>query len=117
MQLQCHELSNPEGSLKKIIDKTLFKWDAELAACPIKSSKVSIVKADGDIMDEMPFVYAWVEVKYTCFMPKPGCVVQGRVVDYSESHIDMLVYGLFNSIIRREDIKGMVFNNEVLAYE
>ena len=121
MQLQCHELSNPDAAVQRVVNAGLFKWDSELGACPIKSSKVGIVKENGDILDELPFVLAAVQAKYTCFSPRPGCLLQGTVVDFSEEHIgtaglpDLLVFGLFNATVKREDIDSLKFQSEVRA--
>ena len=77
--------------MQRAVNASLFKWDAELGACPIKSSKVGIVKECGDILDELTFVLASVQVKYTCFSPRAGSLLQGTIVDYSEEHIGTAV--------------------------
>lgn len=72
-------------------------------------------------MDESSNVLAKVQMKLTVFKPSPGKLLTGIVVDTSSTHIgtrtgltpDLLVYGLFNAVLKKEDIKRLTFINQV----
>lgn len=73
------------------------------------------------MIDESSNVLAKVQMKLTVFKPSPGKLLTGIVVDTSATHIgrdtvftsDLLVYGLFNAVLRKEDIKQLTYINQV----
>ena len=97
------------------------RWDPEIRACPLKASKVQVSDTIGNMFDESSNVIAKVNLKLTVFKPTPGQLLTGIVVDTSSTHIgiravltpDLLVYGLFNAVIHKEDLRDLTFINDV----
>lgn len=59
------------------------------------------VSAEGEMIDELPIILIIVKYRGNYFKPKKDMLISGVITQISESHINLLCFGVFNTIIHR----------------
>lgn len=94
-------IANPLDTVKLQLNDLLFKYNDDLKGIPLSYSdlKFPVGKKHGRIIAEHPWIHLDVLVKIVIFQPYIGQKLSGKITQVSDSHISILVYGMFNANI------------------
>jgi hypothetical protein len=71
---------------------------------PVTGSSERVLTAA--ILGENPNLQLWVRVRWLAFCPGPGSRITGTILKQSPEQLTLLVLGLFNATIKREQLAG-----------
>lgn len=61
-------------------------------------------------MDESPFIIAHIEGELYCLNFNVGDIFVAKVSGITENDISLLLFGLFNVVISKDDVDGSIFH-------
>jgi len=114
----------PLQEVKRQLNELLFKFNTDLQAVPLSYSNISFPsgKEYGRIMGELPTVHVDIVARLLVFQPEVGQSIVGQitkvrcsqrkiiahttdiVTQVTESHVALLVNGMFNASVSSEEL-------------
>ena len=87
--------------IRETLDSDLLKYSEELSGIIVCYKQVQCLETSGCIMDETPFLYFIVNVKYIIFRPQVGSKLKGVVNKVGHSHFGCIVHECFNASVHK----------------
>lgn len=124
-----HAMDMGGGVMQELLGR-LLKYDRDIQGVPLVFSRVELTPApvtqpiplltgyptpqtssllpvtSAAIIAENPQLHLWVRVRWVAFCPSAGSRVVGSVVKQSPEQLNLLVLGLFNATVKREQLAG-----------
>ena len=113
-------MSFPLDAIKEQLNNMLFKYNSEVGGIPISYSSIKLPqgKEYGCIYGERPWIHIEVTTKLLIFQPVVGIIMKGKINKVADSHVSLLVNGMFNASISGDVMrKKYVFNNTTKSWE
>ncbi|GAB5034241.1 rna polymerase rpb7 domain containing partial [Nannochloropsis oceanica] len=106
LALLPHAMEDMEQHVRSKLHTLLMKYneDAGGVLLAIYHIRQPPARRFATILHDLPFLHVQVEAMALVFTPTPGSVVTGEVIKVTGTHVALLVYGLFNAAIAREDM-------------
>jgi DNA-directed RNA polymerase I subunit RPA43 len=97
----------PLEAVKSQLNEMLLKYNEQLQGVPLTYSTLKFPegKEYARILGEYHWLHVDVDTVMLVFKPRVGMVLKGTINQCSDSHISMLVYGMFNASISGDDMK------------
>ncbi|KAJ1567854.1 Etoposide induced 2.4 mRNA, partial [Cladochytrium tenue] len=101
------------------LSRFLMKPMPELGGVLVAYSDVAILEEAGKVMYDSPYVHFHIRATFTLFSPLVGAPIVGIVNKVSADHIGLLVCGVFNASVPKEQIRldEFVWNDEVYEWQ
>jgi DNA-directed RNA polymerase subunit E'/Rpb7 len=95
-----------EHHVQSKLHKLLMKYNDDACGVLLSLSHLRLPPARrfASILQDLPFLHVQVEATALVFTPTPGSVLTGEVIKVTGTHVALLVHGLFNAAIAREDM-------------
>lgn len=95
-----------EQHVRRKLHTLLMKYNDDAGGVLLSLSHLRLPPARrfATILQDLPFLHVHVEATALVFTPTPGSVVTGEVIKVTGTHVALLVHGLFNAAIAREDM-------------
>lgn len=113
-------LGAPMDAIKLQLNEMLLKYNDELQGIPITFSRIEYDRGKelGRIMAEQPHIHIDITTTVLLFKPAADKIIYGKINQTSDSHISLLVYGIFNASIASDQLgKGYKFNHSTQEWE
>ena len=96
----------PLDAVRVQLNDMLLKYNEGLQGIPISFSKIEFDRGKecGRILDEQPWIHVDITTSVLLFKPAAGNTIHGKVNQISDSHVSLLVYGIFNASITSEEL-------------
>lgn len=113
-------MAYPLDAIKVQLNDMLLKYNEDLQGIPITFSAIEYDhgKECGRIMDEQPWIHVDIVTTVLLFKPSAGKTIYGKICQTSDSHVALLVYGIFNASIASEELGSKyAFNQASQTWE
>ena len=113
-------MSHSLDTIKEQLNNMLFKYNSEVGGIPVSYSNITLPqgKEYGRIYGERPWIHIDATTKLLIFQPRIGLIMKGRINTVADSHISLLVYGMFNASISGDIMrKKYVYNITTKSWE
>jgi len=113
-------MSFPLDAIKEQLNNMLFKYNSEVGGIPLSYSSIKLPqgKEFGRIYGERPWIHIEVTTKLLIFRPVVGLIMKGKINTVADSHVSLLVHGMFNASISGDVMrKKYVYNNATKSWE
>jgi len=113
-------MSFPLDAIKEQLNNMLFKYNSEVGGIPISYSSIKLPqgKEFGCIYGERPWIHIEVITKLLIFQPVVGLIMKGKINKVADSHVSLLVHGMFNASISGDVMRNKyVYNNATKSWE
>ena len=124
VELKCailpSDLSSPMDAVRLQLNDMLLKYNEDLQAVPLCFSKIDFDKGkdSGGVIAEDQWIHVDIVTSLLLFKPLAGKTIHGYINQISDSHISLLLYGMFNASISAEEIgKKFKFNHATQSWE
>jgi DNA-directed RNA polymerase I subunit RPA43 len=111
----------PIEAVKGQLNDLLLKYSEDIQGVPLSYSGLELPRGleNGRILAEQPFVHVDLRATVTMFRPVRGLRIRGRINKVSDSHISLLVYGMFNASLSAGELvsNSYEYNYETIAWE
>ncbi|EWM25972.1 twist neighbor [Nannochloropsis gaditana] len=99
-------MGNLEESIHEKLHGMLMKYNQDVGGILLTLSQVRFPPSRrfASMMGDLPHLHVRVEATSLVFTPEPGMSLTGVVIKVTSTHVALLVYGLFNAAIAREDM-------------
>lgn len=87
--------------IRETLEADLLKYSEELCGIIVCYKQVKCMNTSGSIMDETPFLYFVVNVKYIVFRPQVGVKLKGIVNRVGYGHYGCIVHECFNASVHK----------------
>lgn len=107
-------MSFPLDAIKQQLNSMLFKYNSEVSGIPISYSSIKLPQGQeyGRIYGEKPWIHIDVTTKLLIFQPVVGLIMKGKINKVADSHVSLLIHGMFNASISGDVMKTKyVYNN------
>ena len=118
--LRPHNCGNMVEAVKKQLNDMLLKYSEEIEGTPVAYSNLELPKGMeyGRILGAEPWVHGDLRATMVVFRPIRGLKLRGMVSAVSDSHVSLLVYGMFNASLSAQDLsKHYRYNYENTTWE
>jgi hypothetical protein len=98
------QLRQRDAHVEVQLNKCLKRWQPRLNGVPVQLLRVVPRINDLALHEELPYmqIQAWVE--WRVFRPRCGDLLRGTVTQLGIDHLSLLVHGLFNATIARDNL-------------
>lgn len=113
-------LHKPFEAIAKQLNTLLFRYNDDFQGIPISYSKCKLpkTKSYGRVIGEMPWIHYDVDTKLLIFKPIIGSIIKGKICKATETHLSLLVHGMFNASISGDNVAAKYsFNNSTATWE
>ena len=124
VELKCAilpgDLASPMDAIKMQLNDMLLKYNEDLQAVPLCFSKIEfdVGKDSGRVMAEEQWIHVDLVTSLLLFKPLAGRTIHGYINQISDSHISLLLYGMFNASIAADELgKKFKFNHSTQSWE
>ncbi len=123
VQLKCalypRQMGNMLDAVKAQINSMLFNFNHELQGIPLFYGDIVIPKGKEycRILGEHHWLHLDVSTKIIIFTPTKGAVLKGQVTSVSAEHVALLIFGVVNASISKEQLKSYVFSPTLQRWE
>lgn len=124
VELKCailpSDMASPMDAVKVQLNEMLLKYNEDLQAVPLCFSKIEFDagKESGKVIAEQPWIHVDLVTSLLLFRPMAGKTIHGTIDHVSDSHISLLLYGMFNASIAADQIgKKFKFNHTTQSWE
>jgi len=95
-----------EHHVQSKLHKLLMKYNDDAGGVLLSLSHLRLPPSRrfATILQDLPFLHVQVEATALVFTPTPGSVLTGEVIKVTGTHVALLVHGLFNAAIAKEDM-------------
>lgn len=124
VELKCailpKDMSYPMDAIKLQLNDMLLKYNEDMQGIPISFSKIEFDsgKQYGKVIAEQPWIHVDIVTSVLLFKPLRGKVIHGHINQISDSHVSLLLYGMFNASIAAEEVgQNFEFNPSTQSWE
>ncbi len=105
------------AAVKEKLNNSLFRYSEDLEGVPIIYEDIAIPagKNYARVFGEYPWLHIDISARITIFKPDIGQVIYGRVNKVSDSHVSLLVFGMFTATISGEKLSASYTYNRLLG--
>ena len=118
--LRPHYTGNIIEAVKDQLNDTLLKYSEEIQGIPVAYSNLSLPKGMkyGHVLGAQPWIHVDIKTTMVIFRPIRGLPLRGMVSQVSDSHVSLLIYGMFNASLSAHELsKEYTFNYENNIWE
>ena len=90
--------------IRETLDSDLLRYSEDLSGIIVCYKHVQCLDTSGCIMDETPFLYFNISVKYIIFKPQVGAKLKGVVNKVGHGHYGCIVHKCFNASVHKINI-------------
>ena len=110
----------PIEAVKGQLNEMLLKYSEDIQGVPLSYSNLELPRGleNGRILGMEPYIHVDLRATVTIFRPVRGLKIKGIINKVSDSHISLLVYGMFNASLSADVLANYYeYNYETLAWE
>jgi DNA-directed RNA polymerase I subunit RPA43 len=118
--LQPHHCGNIIEAVKGQLNDMLLKYSEEIQGTPVSFSNLELPRGMeyGRLLGAQPWVHVDLRATVVIFRPIRGLQLKGMVNQVSDSHVSLLVYGMFNASLSARDLANhYTFDQENSTWE
>ena len=118
--LRPHHGGNMIAAVKGQLNDMLLKYSEDIEGVAVSYSDLELPKGMeyGRIIGAEPWVHVDLRATMVVFRPIRGLRLMGMVSQVSDSHVSLLVYGMFNASLSAQDLsKHYTYNYEYVTWE
>jgi DNA-directed RNA polymerase I subunit RPA43 len=97
-------IGNLRNGIEESLNENLMRYREDINAVMISYSKIRLPQTSGRLLEDDPYITFDVNVQAMVFRPTKGMQLAGVVNKVGNSHIGMLVCGVFNASISGKNI-------------
>lgn len=90
-----------DSGIRETLDSDLLRYSEELSGIIVCYKQVQCLDTSGCILDETPFLYFDISVKYIIFRPQVGEKLKGVVNKVGHGHYGCIVHECFNASVHK----------------
>lgn len=101
------DTSNPMSAVQAQLNNMLLKYNENLNGVPVAFSDLHFPKGkdSGRIISDSYWIHVDVMTSIVTFRPNVGTRLTGKITKLTDSHVSLLIYGMFNASISGEEMK------------
>mmetsp|Transcript_26983 Transcript_26983/g.50417 ORF Transcript_26983/g.50417 Transcript_26983/m.50417 type:complete len:179 (+) Transcript_26983:46-582(+) len=102
------ESEKPMDAVKAQLNNMLFSYNEDLDGVPMVYYDIKLPpgKEYGRILNDSPWLHIDILVKLLLFQPTRGLIATGQINKLTDSHISLLVHGVFNVTISETELQS-----------
>ena len=97
--LAPRHIGRASQGIQESLDAGLLKYSEELEGMIVAYKQIQCLQSSASILDERPFLFFNVKVKYIVFKPEIGKKLRATVNKVGHGHLGCLVHDCFNSSV------------------
>lgn len=118
--LRPHNGGNMIAAVKGQLNDMLLKYSEDIQGVAVSYSDLELPRGMeyGRILGAEPWVHVDLRATMVVFRPIRGLQLRGMVSQASDSHVSLLVYGMFNASLSAQDLsKYYTYNYDYMTWE
>jgi DNA-directed RNA polymerase I subunit RPA43 len=110
-------LGDIKAGIEYKLNKFLMRYLEPVQGIMLAYSDIKLLSDTGKIIHETPHIHFPIQFKAICFVPTIGSPLVGKVNLVGADHLGLLVLGVFNASISRDNIGSFAFNSSEESWQ